>query len=319
MNKLLLSLVFMIMKTVPASVITYNPEALGRIGDRLMLYTKALWLADLKNIPLYHKSFSFLDAHSQNLQSDQYINLKDSNQITTLPELPQITVTSSNSFNTTNDHIYNISYYYKHHNWEDALEVCTWKDLIDNQNFLEKLRTFIAPLHPIKELNIPTDRVCVAVHTRKGSGTELPLLIKTTEDHPKTRAFADQLWPKKFIPDSFFIEQIKSLSEKLGHPPLYIYIFTDYHSPGDIAEKYKYALKDLNIQFGYRDIGNDHCTHTLEDLFNMTQFEYLIRGGSNYAQIAHLIGQFRIVIYPKEAYWQGKKMIVKPGIFYRKS
>ena len=132
-----------------------------------------------------------------------------------------------------------------------------------------------------------------------------------------TRPYADKLWPMKFVPDTYFISQIKYLSELLENQPLYIHLFTDFHSPKLLVEKYERALNKKNIIFGCREIGNDHCTCTLEDLFNMTYFDYFIRGGSNYAQIAQLIGRYKIVIYPKSASWHGNQMKVVPGIIIK--
>ena len=295
------------------SIVTYNAKELGRIGDRLMLYVKALWIADKFNIPFHHQPFSFLTDHAQNYSIDDFLNLSLSNEIENAEAQPLVEIKNSKSINPLANVAYLISYYYKAEEWEDALHVDTWKGLIDNEIFLEKLRKYIAPTFEFEKINLPADRISVALHVRKGSGSELPLYLKL----PNSRSYADKLWPKKFVSDEYFISQIKYVSEQLNNQPIYVHIFTDFHNPKQIAEKYKNAINKPNITYGCREVGNEHCTHTLEDLFNMASFDYLIRGGSNYAQIAHLIGKYKMVVYPRHVRWHGNKMLVTPGVMTR--
>ena len=291
-------------------IITYDPEKLGRIGDRLMLYTKALWIAHHYKIPFHHKSFSFLNDHATLQQSDDKINLKPSNQVESFPQFPIVTIKDSSLIKEEENKTYNISYYYKESNWADPLDVVTWTGLSDNEQFLEKLRIYIAPIFTFEKITLPPDRISIALHVRKGSGSELPLCSRA-------RPCADRIWPKKFVHDEYFITQIKYISEQLKDRPIYIHLFTDFHNPLQLVEKYKKAVNKPNIIYGCRLEGNDHCTNTLEDLFNMTHFDYLIRSGSNYAQIAHLIGKYKMIIYPKKVTWHGNKMKVEPGIVER--
>ncbi len=291
------------------SIVTYNAQELGRIGDRLMIYTKALWIGDHYHMPFAYAPFDISTEHATNFQAELKLNIKDSHQVDIPANLPRVIVQIPKHLNPDVPKIYQIHYKYKEDSWADSLEVATWKGLIDNEPFLEKLRSYVSLKFEYKKLDLPNDRITIALHTRKGSGTELPLYIKQSR-----QIYADKTWPTKFIPDSFFIKQLKYISERYNNKPIYVHIFTDFHSPQQIVNKYRNAVNKPNITYGCRVVGNDHCTHTLEDLFDMTRFDCLLRGGSNYAQIAHLLGTHKLVIYPKTAIWQGNQMIVTPGI-----
>jgi hypothetical protein len=202
--------------------------------------------------------------------------------------------------------------------WESWEEIMTWHNVLADQEFMHTLKTCIAPCNPLPLLDLPTDKITVALHVRKGGGYDAPLASEQIFDkntYPQRRNTridepADVIWPLKFPPDQYYIDQIKHLHEMVSGAPLYIYIFTDDPNPADIARRYARELQIDTITFDYRPAGNKHNANVLEDFFNIARFDCLIRSGSNFAQMAQLIGDHKIVIYPKNAHWKRGRLIV---------
>ncbi len=290
--------------TVPA-MIGYDPKDAGRTGDKLLQYSKALWVAHTYGLPFIYTPFMY---------SDQ-LKLHYCKEHAQIPDIPLEKIREESKIQSSRDVCYLINYYFKADAWDEILAISTWKGLINNEPFLTKLRSLIAPINEMQKISLPRDKKTVAVHVRKGGGLDHPLFSEGSH----YRTYADRLWPIKFPPDEYYIAQLKRLSELVNDQPLYVYIFTDDKNPRRLVNKYQQALQKSNITFGCRDSGNAHNKNVLEDIFNMTQFDYLIRGGSNYCQVAHLIGLFEIVIYPKQAYWVHNKMHLDVGIMDRRN
>lgn len=75
-------------------------------------------------------------------------------------------------------------------------------------------------------------------------------------------------------------------------------------------ERYKKKLNNPRIHFDCRKGTNSHKLNVLEDLFNMTRFDCLIRPSSSYSTIAQLLNNFIIVIHPMHYVWSGEKLII---------
>lgn len=278
--------------------ISYDPNKAGRLGDKLLQLTKALWVAETYRIPFRYTPFMYSDKfkiHSH-LPNSATFN-------TTIHEIK----TEKEIKNRPANSLALISYYFKADSWQDPILVHTWKGLVDNDIFLEKLRTYIAPNFSL-DLNLPSDRVAIAVHIRKGSGGDHPLYSDSV-----TRGFADKLWPFKFPPESYYIEQIQKLSKMFNHEKLYVYIFTDYLNPIALLSRIEKAVNLPNILFDCKKNG-DYQANILKDFFEMTCFEVLLRGGSNFSQAVHLVGNFKLVVFPVRAEWHGNRMNVEVGI-----
>lgn len=290
-----------------AGYIGYDPTKSGRFGDKLMQYTKALWVADQYKMPFIYTPFKYSDQlkmHGQlgngNQQHEKLIKIHEKRD--------------TNGSDSDKNKIYLISYYFKADNWQKPFFVHTWSQLIDNEPFLEKLREHIAPVSKLSKIDIPEDRISIAVHIRKGSQGDLPLY----SDRSTRAAYADKLWPYKFPPESYYIEQIKRLSEMLNNAPIYAYIFTDDSDPLKLMNRIKISVKKNNILFNIRAKG-DSVPHVLNDFFGMIQFDVLIRGGSNFSQMVQLVGQFKIIIFPKHAEWDGDTMKLDVGIIDKRA
>ena len=292
--------------TAETAIIGYNTKEAGRTGDKLMQFTKALWVAYTHHLPFVSSPFKYSDKmlvhHADDSQSKKMANT-----------LPKVSVRKDTDLNPNRRALFQISYYFKHSSWGKPLEVTTWNGLFNNKDFLIFLRKYIAPSFHIPPIEKPKDRIAIAVHLRKGGGIDHPLYSDRI-NNIKRDAFADKIWPIKFPPESYYVKQIKKISELLHNQKLYVHIFTDDQHPDQVVTRLQQKINNPNIMYSYRKIGNFHDNNVLEDLFNMVTFDYLIRGGSNYGQVAHLLGNYKIVIYPKEAYWQGSQMYINEGI-----
>ena len=143
-----------------------------------------------------------------------------------------------------------------------------------------------------------------------GKGDGHPLYLKSVS---KREPYADKIWPMKFPPDSYYIDQIKKLSLLFDDMPMYVYIFTDHPHPIQILNRYKSAIGKPNILYDCQK-NSVPDANLFQDFFAMTQYDCLIRGGSNFSQMVHLIGNFKIIIYLKDAKWHGNNMVLDVGI-----
>ena len=75
------------------------------------------------------------------------------------------------------------------------------------------MRELIRPIEKIEDLNLPKNRIPVALHVRRGGGFDPPHRIKEQ--------------PRKFPPDIYYIEQIKFLFRYLDGLPLHIHILRE--------------------------------------------------------------------------------------------
>jgi hypothetical protein len=292
--------------TTQTAIVGYNTKEAGRTGDKLIQFTKALWVAYEHNLPFISSPFKYSDKLLIHLVDDAQAKK-------TAHTLPVINARKNTDLNQDKDALFQISYYFQHSSWGKPLEVTTWSGLFNNKDFLALLKKCIAPSFHIPPIAIPKDRIAIAVHVRKGGGIDLPLYSDRI-NNLKRNTFADKIWPIKFPPESFYIRQIEKLAQILSNQKLYIHIFTDDLHPDRVAARFEQKINNPDIMYGYRKSGNFHDNNVLEDLFNITTFDYLIRGGSNYGQIAHLLGDYKMVLYPKEAHWQGSQMYLDEGI-----
>jgi len=308
------------------NAITYKLS--GRFGDNILQYSRAKWLSFKYNIPLLYKPFKHSDKlamhhlekttytpeiekqfkHIINLKSDFHINI-NTNTAHTLFIKGNIQQSTKIPYNI----------------------ILLYEYMIQHPQFGEELKKMLQPTIPLSTINLPADQVAVAVHVRKGSGSDKPLISPqeySNHEHlityqeqlmEKGYFFADQNWPTKFPPEQYYIDQIKKLSSLLNDVPLFVYIFTDDQNPQEIAERFKKAIKKPNITFAYKENNTfNYRDHVIEDYYNMAQFDCLIRSSSHFAFAAQLLGNHKIIIYPQHAQWIGDKIVVdKIGIILR--
>lgn len=284
------------------SAITYK-TADGRFGDSLLNYSKAKWLSYKNNLDFYWLPFEYSDSlricelekiyiSGMEKKYKKVVRFYEDNEFKLgLQDAVKIDMQSS---------CFYISNYY-------ANIIVDWED----KKFTSELKKTIAPIFEIKKQKLPGDRVSVAVHVRKGGGLDEPLVLdsEANKRSPRWGYFADERFPLKFPPDSYYIEQIKKLYQILNKAPLYVYIFTDDHDPLRIVSKYEKLLVGLDIKFDCRRSRNSHDSNVVEDFFTMTQFDCFIRNGSNFSFMVDVIGDFFIVISLEKACWEGNSWV----------
>jgi hypothetical protein len=163
----------------------------------------------------------------------------------------------------------------------------------DDPDFRSAARKEIRLRTPFKAMELPSDRTTVALHIRTGGGYAPDI---DEANHP--------LHALKFLPDTYYIEQLRKLDDILNHRPLYIHLFTDHPNPEELAEKYSKALNLPNLQFNYRKVGNKYDANVLEDFFGMLEFDCLVASASNFAFIASILGHYDLVIMPTHRSWE---------------
>lgn len=294
----------------------------GRLGDKLIMYVKAKWVAHKRNLPFYFKPFPHSDLfalHNLEKRFSSAINKQYGSKRT----LKDIFTPLEQCIQPNDNTLYIIHYYFHEPAWGsiqrqyDSQEIMTWPGVFSDTGFKEELRKMIKPRDQIAIVHPPKDRISVALHVRKGGGFDHPLFSRQIYDinnldpieTTPTATYADKYWPLKFLPDQYYLDQLIRLSEMLHDQPLYVYLFTDDENPKALMERYKQYLNKDNITFDCRENRNHHSLNLLEDIFSIAQFDCLIRNGSNFPQISQLIGSHKIVIYPLSSKWVGNHLI----------
>lgn len=280
-----------------ANEITYIFSG-GRFGDNLIAYLHAKWVAHKHGLKLLYKPFPYSDQLVLHEQEARFNEAKNYSGIT---ELTNKTLIDTDA---TNNWLYTVPYYpeciaeleqFKNqYHFYDSVD---WNDPV----FLAQVRTLISPTKKLILLTLPTNRLCVAVHIRKGGGYDAQPILDGGSWHNDKGTPADVAFPLKFPPDSFYIEQLRNISTFFKHAPLYVYIFTDDQNSQRLADKYTRELGLANIIFDYRKTGNAHNAHVLEDFFSMMQFDVLIRSESSFSLVASRLARGQLVIYPLTA------------------
>lgn len=316
MRLLLLSFILFFMSfqqfiiSLPTSAITYIAQGEkgggGRLGDQLWKYCKAKWISHYYKIPLLYKPFKYSD---QLVLHEQESHYKQEDKARFIKNVVISNVRSDRAIMSDANILYEIVFNasIKHAYKLENGKTTTIRDLFSacalDKNFSKKLKELIKPAIKINKVSPPINMITVAVHVRKGGGYDPPLFSRSID-------FIDKKRPKKFPPDSYYIEQIKKLSNMYEDAPMYIHIFTDDPHPEKIAKKYEAEVGASNLCFGYREQDNHYDTNVLEDFFSMADFDCLIRPGSNFSKIAQLIGNHQVIIFPEHAKWEGDKLFI---------
>ena len=146
---------------------------------------------------------------------------------------------------------------------------------------------------------------------RRGGGADLKLFQEDiVVNYRDNSSYADKIWPKRFPPDSYFIDILEAITLRHPDKKFYVHVFTDDPAPEKIAKKYEAALNNPRIRFGYRTTDNKHNSNVLEDFFAMMDFDALIRSGSHYSAMAGVLGGISYEVSPASYKWEDKKLII---------
>lgn len=117
--------------------------------------------------------------------------------------------------------------------------------------------------------------------------------------------YADKLWPQKFPPLQYYVDQLNFLQKK-ANTPLQVYLFTDHVKPENLAFLIRKAANNPKLIFKWRD----KSATPLEDLFAMAHCTYLIRPHSHLSLIAEIIGHHKATISPRNGIWLGNILFI---------
>ncbi len=265
--------------------ITYNIYG-GRFGDNLLAYMHAKWFSLQYDIPLLYRPFHYskdlaLERYDKRLEN--WVEKKFLHHLTLKKGEDIDNLIKRDLFQST---LYMIPYFPEclselEKENEYPYFTVDWED----PYFLEVMKKMIAPKKRIKTVNLPQDRLSIALHIRTGDGF----------DSEEVKAF----FPLKFPPLSFFIWQLVDLCHFFEEQPLYVHIFSDAFDIKAITSEIKSRVNHRNIEFGCREDGNDWQHNVLEDFFSLTKFDISIHGSSNFAFCAAILAHHQLEIIPK--------------------
>ncbi|QQR61769.1 hypothetical protein IPH25_04860 [bacterium] len=291
----------------------------GRFGDQIIAYAKAFYIAKT-----YHCGLCFTPFKGSELLCLH----KNSHVVCQQACIDHATIVENDTIITPDRLIcYHVTLSTKHKELDsiEALFSCLQKRS-DLKCTLQKL---LQPACPINKIEWPQDKVTVALHVRKPSGHDTPLQsVQTYEladyknvapDMSKdlqNKACSDRRYPHKFPPDQYYIDQIKRLSDRLAGQQLYVYLFTDYHDPEELVQRYSQLLKNSShITLTCHSKAQQKKMRFIDDYYNMAQADCLIRAASNFSRAAQLLGNHALIMFPQKTCWFDDAVIVnKVGI-----
>ena len=319
-------------------IIVYKNVLKGGLGDRLLTYLFAKWISLKHNVPLLYKPFTSSDTLTLSLLDKPF----NEEKIKHFTKIKYIKRTNYKHINLDRRPTLFISRLKPSEPkfgvpYRDVFGHL-YKDTLQNPLFKKQLQIIAKPIQKIKLLELPQNIITVAIHVRKSEGNKKPhystqifsdkyknkfdqSIIDDTSynkvsvqklDNPNLdkKEYCDLHRPRKFPPDQFYIDQIKKISKIFHNQPLFIYIFTNSKNPKKIVSRFQKETVNPNITFSCREENNDNKANRLEDFFSMVQFDCLIRPNSSFSQVAQLLGNYKVIIYPKGGFWRKNKLII---------
>ncbi len=282
-------------EVISSSGITYSFSG-GRFGDNLLSYCRVCWLSYVHGLDFYYKPFRYSDELAMHKIHQHHF---DGHNKAKEVEIDDGLIFSELLKNEDSDTMYIGKPFVKKNpiNWDDKA-------------FVYLLRKEIKPINSLEMVNIPKNHKSVALHIRRGGGWDRPLCqadtICTTKGKKLGRysePCVDRAYPRRFAPDTYYIESLQYLLEVFSDQHIYVYIFTDDPQPELIAQKYKEAVNSSRLTFGYREEKNSHDANVLEDFFSMQKFDCLIRPASGFSRLAGLLGRVKFEMTPTKYRW----------------
>lgn len=328
----------------PSTIIVNKCEG-GRLGDQILSYSKAKWLSYKYSIPFRLIPFTgYEQLHVSNepcyttvtnfFNQAFYLFFGRTIKVTTEKEI----VESLTTFKGPTRFVVHLSTRFCEHIKSNTgtdkqdhawLPSTLYEFMRKHPDFGQALKDKLQPITPIPLMHLPSDKITVAVHIRKGGGFDPQILseqyfdkefqITTYEQQTENNSeknictcsydakskspYADSVWPDKFPPEQYYVTQLQNLSKYLHDIPLYVYIFTDDKDPVALTQRIEKNTNKPNITFACRTEKNSHGTNVLYDVYAMANFDCLIRSGSHFAYISQMIGNHKIILYPLHMRW----------------
>lgn len=275
------------------SMISYTFSG-GRFGDCCLTYLHAKWLSYKYGIPLCFQKFEFSDRLSMHdiekeFSIQKFRAHKKYGEEKPFTRLARMTPDERKAHLT----LYSLYYYPESSsergpNYRGAYVDVDWND----PGFKQEILKVMQPREPLTLVQPPKDRLSVAIHWRRGSGTDI--------------ASTRNMYPCKLPSDEFYLEQVVRLVKMYPGRPLYVHLFTDDKNPVILQDKIREAIDKAEIHtdivFGTADEERDPDKVVLEDFFSMAKFDCMIRAESAYSILAQIIGNHELVISPSRFY-----------------
>lgn len=268
----------------PKCAVSYSFVGADRFGDRLLTYLHAKWIAYYYKMPLLYRPFMY----STRLVLDDAEIPWTQERINAFDHI--VDFTHWNDLKTRmqpGKRLYIVPFFPEWFNFitSPARRRLYFSAQWDDPGFKAEIRRLVAPKVPTKKLQLPADKITVAVHVRTGGNYD-------------SRRIKGRL-PLKFPSHAYYIQQIKKIDELLDHQPLYVHIFTDSLRPQNIVTAYSNALADYpNIQVGGHTPQQQKTFDLIDDFFALTQFDCLIRAQSGFSTAASKLHDYLIEITP---------------------
>ncbi len=299
--KPLLFLSLITITTLARHAITIGPNR-GRMGNWLMAYIKAKYMAHESGYPFIYKPFFNSNLFMLHELETPYTKKNSA------PYKRKLEIWGIDRFIADQNQ--------KKPTLYTARLATTMRKkrqpLTYSKEFRDEIRRMITSRTPLTLITPPDNCTSVAIHVRTGGtavhihtmqGRSIRTQDKTATRPSKTKTVPDHTLkkdhPLKFPSNNFYINALCALCEKLPKDALYCFVFTDDENPQKIINDIKKRVPNKRITFAYREQNNAHDKTILEDFFSMAQFDCLIRPESTYSVIAELIGNHKIVISPR--------------------
>ena len=229
--------------------VTYGLSG-GRLGDNLLSYLHARWIAYRDHVPLVCKHFPMDDEFALAYEPAPVVE----KSIEEIPYFPESSMKNQNPPFFVD--------------WDDP-------------GFCKEIAQCLAPTKQHTLLELPTERITVCVHVRRGGTFDPPSLWSE--------------YPLKFPPDSYYIEQIRTIARLFQGKPLYLFLMTDDLNPEALIHCFQRAVPYSNIQW---DCRKKPLENDLDDFFSIPRFDCLILCDSNFSIVASKLAEYAIRIAP---------------------
>lgn len=260
----------------------------GRLGDNLSAYFHARWLCYKLGIPLRLIPFEYYD---QLALSDMDI------LINTRPFRREIFPANANEMHPGSESTLYVIPYFSESPFEFNEETkqpftVDWEDPL----FDKEVRRCLHPKHPLPTIPLPSDRLTIGLHVRRGGGFD--------------GDWFHSALPLKFPPDSYYIEQLEWVLELFKDENPYIFLLTDDQHPEQIVENYRKALNRPSLEINYRKENNSAQDNVLSDFFTIANFDCFIGSQSHFSLMASKLGDYLIAIYPTHPVLKNNQWVV---------
>jgi hypothetical protein len=251
------------------SAVTYELSG-GRLGDSLIAYLHARWIAYRTGLPLLRVPFkedSLFSLHDL----DPVVDSRPFREVKQVTHLSEIDPSAPST-------LYVIPYFseclYERRNHAPLFEV-NWEDPF----FQREVIRCLTPKQSVESFPLPVGNITVGVHVRRGGD--------------KDTASAVTMFPLKFPPDEYYLEQIERILHLYKGQSFYIHLFTDDPDPAGLALRYQNSISNPNVTFGFREQAS-----FLDDFCALSHFDCLILPQSHFSIVASKLGRHSLLILP---------------------